>query len=184
MPDTKRLPLGNDPLFRTFLDAQLLISAQTTTERAGALYRSAALDLPRRGVNHVLGGIGSLAKTLVEGFAPTVEQVHFRQRVERIEVSGGRAKAVYTVQGARHRVDFVLANVTPWKLNDLLGAEAPGALLAKRIGEPGADVGAFTLYLGLRARVIPEGLGRPPEIIVDPARPGREFGISLFVRCQ
>ena len=34
---------------------QLLISAQTTAERAGALYGSAALDLPRRGVNHVRG---------------------------------------------------------------------------------------------------------------------------------
>ena len=31
--------------FRTFLDAQLLISAQTTADYAGALYGSAALDL-------------------------------------------------------------------------------------------------------------------------------------------
>jgi phytoene dehydrogenase-like protein len=59
-------PTG-DPMFATFLDGQLLISAQTTADRADALYGSAALDLPRRGVNHVQGGIGSLAKTLAMG---------------------------------------------------------------------------------------------------------------------
>ena len=32
---------------------------------ASALYGSAALDLPRRGVNHVIGGMGALADTLV-----------------------------------------------------------------------------------------------------------------------
>ena len=173
------LPLGNDPLFRTFLDAQLLISAQTTTERAGALYGSAALDLPRRGVNHVLGGIGSLAKTLVEWIRANGGQVHFRQRVERIEVSGGRAKAVYTVQGARHRADFVLANVTPWKLNDLLGAEAPGAL-ASELENLEPTWGAFTLYLGLEGAAIPEGLADHHQIVVDPARPLGE-GNSVFL---
>ena len=35
---------------RLFVDAQLLISAQATSERANALYGAAALDLPRRGV--------------------------------------------------------------------------------------------------------------------------------------
>ena len=50
----------DDPMFKAFLDAQLLISAQTTSEEANALYGSAALDLPRRGVNHVDGGIGAL----------------------------------------------------------------------------------------------------------------------------
>jgi phytoene dehydrogenase-like protein len=35
---------------RLFVDAQLLIAAQTTSKRANSLYGAAALDLPRRGV--------------------------------------------------------------------------------------------------------------------------------------
>lgn len=57
---------NGDPMFKAFLDGQLLILAQTTAGKANALYGSAALDLPRRGVNHVRGGIGSLAKTLAD----------------------------------------------------------------------------------------------------------------------
>jgi hypothetical protein len=55
-----------DAMFHAFLDAQLLISAQTTSPHVSALYGSAAIDLPRRGVNHVRGGIGQLAQTLVD----------------------------------------------------------------------------------------------------------------------
>ncbi|MCX7854014.1 MAG: hypothetical protein N2383_14700, partial [Caldilineales bacterium] len=37
------------PALRLFVDAQLLIAAQTTADHANALYGAAALDLPRRG---------------------------------------------------------------------------------------------------------------------------------------
>ena len=57
-------PPGTPPDFRAFLDAQLMISAQTTAQHASALYGSAALDLPRRGTHTVRGGIGGLAETL------------------------------------------------------------------------------------------------------------------------
>lgn len=172
------LPLGDDPLFRTFLDAQLLISAQTTADRAGALYGSAALDLPRRGVNYVLGGIGSLAKTLVEWIRANGGQVHYRQRVERIDVRGGRATAVYTAKDARYEADFVLANVTPWALNDLLGVDAPRTL-ANELENLEPTWGAFTLYLGLDGAAIPDGLADHHQIIVDHTRPLGE-GNSVF----
>ena len=51
-----------DPMFKAFLDAQLLIAAQTTSDYTNALYGSAALDLPRRGVNHVQGALGRCLK--------------------------------------------------------------------------------------------------------------------------
>ena len=50
---------------RQFVDAQLLISAQTTSENANALYGATALDLPRRGVRVFESGIGSIAARLV-----------------------------------------------------------------------------------------------------------------------
>jgi phytoene dehydrogenase-like protein len=70
LPDAFRtvadhLPKGS-PRLRQFVDAQLLIAAQCTSERANALYGAAALDLPHRGVVHLKGGMGTLAETLAD----------------------------------------------------------------------------------------------------------------------
>jgi phytoene dehydrogenase-like protein len=62
----QRHNLHQNKPFKRFLDGQLLISAQTTTEHANALYAATALDLARQGVYHVEGGIGGLAQTLVD----------------------------------------------------------------------------------------------------------------------
>ena len=118
-------------MFRAFLDGQLLISAQTTAGKADALYGSAALDLPRRGVNHVQGGIGSLAKTLVNWIRANGGEVLYRQQVERIEVKNGRAVGVRTKKGLQLEGDTILANVTPWALVDLLGDAAPKSYAGK-----------------------------------------------------
>ncbi|MBK7156836.1 MAG: NAD(P)-binding protein [Sandaracinaceae bacterium] len=67
-----------DAMFHAFLDAQLLISAQTTSPHVSALYGSAAIDLPRRGVNHVRGGIGQLAQTLVDSIRASGGEVLLR----------------------------------------------------------------------------------------------------------
>ena len=61
-----RHDLAKDTAFVRFIDAQLLIAAQTTSPYTNALYSATALDLPRQGVYHVEGGIGGLAQTLVE----------------------------------------------------------------------------------------------------------------------
>ncbi|WP_374687917.1 phytoene desaturase family protein [Promineifilum sp.] len=174
------LAADDDPLFRLFLDGQLLISAQTTADRAGALYGSAALDLPRRGVNHVRGGIGSLARTLADWIAANGGEVRYRQRVERIEVGrDGRAAVVHTVKGLSLSADYVLANVTPWGLRDLLGANAPPGL-RRDVQRLEPTWGAFTLYLGLDANCIPAGSPDHHQIIADGTRPLGE-GNSVFL---
>jgi C-3',4' desaturase CrtD len=184
-----------DPLFCLFLDAQLLISAQTTAAHAGALYGSAALDLPRRGVNHVRGGIGALAQTLVAWLRANGGEVLFRQRVERIEVGRGRAAVVHTRRGLSLAADAVVANVTPWALRDLLGPDAPPALTrelaqrdaARREADANADPtrlppvwGAFTLYLGLDAAALPPRTADHHQVIVDAAAPPGE-GNTVFL---
>ena len=47
-----------------FLDGQLLIAAQGMAREINGLYGAVALDLYRRGVMHVEGGVGNLAETL------------------------------------------------------------------------------------------------------------------------
>jgi len=169
-----------DPLFRAFLDGQLLISAQTTAGRAGALYGSAALDLPRRGVNHVRGGIGSLARVLVDWIRAHGGEVLYRQRVARVALSrDGRATSVHTQRGLSLPVDFVLANTTPWGVARLLGDDAPVAL-RRDVDRLRPTWGAFTLYLGLDATHLPADLVDHHQIIVDAGRPLGE-GNSVFL---
>ena len=170
---------GHDPLFTTFLDAQLLISAQTTAAQANALYGSAALDLPRRGANHVAGGIGALADTLAQWLRQQGAALHFRQAVTKIEVQRGRATAVQTQKGWRLTADTILANVTPWALADLLAGEAPGRLKREVRHRP-PTWGAFTLYLGLDRQQLPADLPPHQQIILDPTRPLGE-GNSVFI---
>ena len=171
-------PAG-DPLFRIFLDGQLLISAQTTAEMAGALYGSAALDLPRRGVNHVRGGIGSLAKTLAEWIRSQGGDVLYRQRVEKIETFDGLARSVLTQKGLHLDADFIIANVTPWGLKGLLGQATPRSLTSELAGRQ-PTWGAFTLYLGLDQAGLPANIADHHQIIVDSSRPLGE-GNSVFL---
>ena len=169
----------SDPMFRAFLDGQLLISAQTTAANASALYGSAALDLPRRGVNHVKGGIGSLAKALVNWIRANGGEVIFRQRVETIEVHNARAVAVHTAKGLRLKADVVIGNVTPWAMNDLLGMQSPKPLIGE-IARRQPTWGAFTLYLGLDGSQIPAGLPDHHQVIMDHTRSLGE-GNSVFI---
>ena len=171
-------PAG-DPLFQAFLDSQLLISAQTTAERANALYGSAALDLPRRGVNHVHGGIGTLARTLVEWIRANGGRMLYRQKVERIEVKDGRATAVHTNKGRRVTADYVVANVTPWALAGLLG-EATPLRLRQEVNRRDATWGAFTLYLGLDAATLALDAAAHHQVIIDTAQPPGE-GNTVFI---
>lgn len=169
----------DDPLFRAFVDAQLLISAQTTSKQANALYGSAALDLPRRGVTHVQGGIGALSDTLMNWIRHNGGDVLFRQQVTEIEIENGRAKAIRTNKGLRLEGDTILANLTPWALRNLLGENTPPKL-AREVRQREATWGAFTLYLGVNSEKLPSTSVGHHQIIVDAERPLGE-GNSVFI---
>jgi phytoene dehydrogenase-like protein len=103
-----------DPRLRLFVDGQLLISAQTTSGHANALYAAAALDLPRRGVVQVEGGMGALAQTLVGSIRQNGGRVLFRQEVFGVRMQSGAPVAVETQRGDSHPADVVILNLTPW----------------------------------------------------------------------
>ena len=175
-----RLSRTQDPSFRAFLDGQLLISAQTTADRANALYGSAALDLPRRGVNHVRGGIGALADTLVAWIRANGGEVQFRQKVERITRGlDGRVLSVTTKKGQTFVGDHFIGNLTPWALVDLLGEGTPPAM-QRDVAKLTPTWGAFTLYLGLDRAALPDDVVGHHQVIVDQTKPLGE-GNSVFV---
>jgi C-3',4' desaturase CrtD len=135
---------------RQFVDAQLLIAAQTTSARANALYGASALDLPRRGIVHLEGGIGAIAATLVAAIRAHGGEVLMRQSVAQILATNGRITGVETKRNRRFDADIVIANLPPWNIAQLMGSDAPPKLRSLD-EQPKDGWGAFTVYLGLDA---------------------------------
>ncbi len=162
-----------------FLDANLLISAQAPTSSANALYGSAALDLPRRGVYHIRGGIGALAETLAAWIRASGGVVLYRQPVSEICLRHGRVSTVLTRKGRQFPAHLVVANLTPWSLSALLAENAPPGL-GREIRARPASWGAFTLYLGLEATLLPANTPDHHQVVVNPGLPLGE-GNSVFL---
>jgi C-3',4' desaturase CrtD len=135
---------------RTFLDGQLLISAQTTAHLASALFGAAAADLPRKGVAHAEGGMGGISLQLVDAVRQYGGQVLFRHEVNKLDVRAGRIVGAHTRNAAYFACDVCVANLTPWDLARLLGDAAP-IKLQRETQQRGDMWGAFTLYLGVEA---------------------------------
>lgn len=173
------LTSSTNPGFLAFLNGQLLISAQTTAEKANALYGSAALDLPRRGVNYVEGGIGSLAETLIDWIKDNGGSIHYRQRVEQIFVRDNRAVEIVTNKKLKLSGDYFLANLTPWALHQLLHDATPKRL-RDEVAQRQATWGAFTLYLGLNSARLPTGTADHHQVIMAHNEPLGE-GNSVFI---
>jgi len=163
---------------RTFLDAQLLISAQVTTQHANGLYGMIAMDLPRSGAYHIRGGIGGIAKTLAESLQKHGGQIHYRQEVIRIDVENGRAKRVHTNKKQTFEADFILGNLTPWALDKLLGESSPNSL-RREVARREATWGAFMLYIGIPADTVLNNADHF-QVVKDYNKPLGE-GNSIFI---
>jgi len=170
---------GLSPDLRQFVDAQLLIAAQATSAHANALYGASALDLPRRGVVHLRGGIGTIAETLARAVRAQGGKVLHRQEVTKIVVEHGRTVAVETKRGDTFPADLVVANLPPWNLSALLGEAAPPKL--RDLPEQPADGwGAFMVYVGLDASGLPEGGILHHQVIArEPLAEGNSVFLSL-----
>jgi phytoene dehydrogenase-like protein len=175
-PVSRHLTGASDRL-RLFVDGQLLIAAQTTSENANALYGASALDLPRRGVVHLEGGIGALGETLAAALQRNGGEILYRQEATRIRMEGGRPVTVQTKKGLEIEADRVVVNLPPWNIAGLLGEDAPPRL-KKLPPQPTDGWGAFTVYLGVDAAVIPDTGSLHHQVLVG--RPLGE-GNSVFV---
>jgi C-3',4' desaturase CrtD len=159
--------------------AQLLIAAQTTSAHANALYGASALDLPRRGVVHLRGGIGTIAEALAAAVRAHGGKVLHRQEVTKIVVEHGRTVAVETKRGDTFPADLVVANLPPWNLAALLGDAAPPKLRALP-EQPEDGWGAFMVYVGFDASSVPQdGVLHHQVVAREPLAEGNSVYLSL-----
>ncbi len=171
------LPRETTPEFKAFVDGNLLISAQAISDDADALYGASVLDLPRRGVMHVRGGMGAIAETLVKWIRANGGQVHYRQRVTGLETVNGRVRAALTAREMRFEADSFFANLTPWALENITGrGDPPGRPHTSNLPDMW---GAFVVHAGVRAEKIPQSITHH-QVIVDVNQPLGE-GNSVFI---
>ena len=170
---------GASPGLRQFVDAQLLIAAQTTSRHANALYGAAALDLPRRGVVHLDGGIGAISDALVRSLRSSGGEVRYRQAAIRVVVEGGRPVAVETASGETYPADLVVLNLPAHDAAVLLGeAASPGLRAAPAYPRDGWS--AFILHVGLDGTAIPPELPLHHQVVVrEPLGEGNSVFLSL-----
>ncbi len=152
---------GLPEAFKLFIDAQLLISAQAESDQANALYGASALDLPRRGVVHLPGGIGSISRTLAQAVTAHGGKVLYRQEVKKILSEKGRISAVETKRGEVFPAELVVANMPPWNIARLLPGSDHLSVQSRRLRSlsnlPVSGWGAFTAYVGFDANLVPAG---------------------------
>jgi phytoene dehydrogenase-like protein len=160
-PVSARLPQA-PPQLRRFIDAQLLISAQTTSEHANSLYAAAALDMPRRGAVQVRGGAGSLAKTLVSAVESHGGRVLYRQRVQRVKKT---KRGYWAYAGKQHfAADHVIFNLTSPDILSILDQDI--RTTGKLKPDPPSDAwGAFMLYLGVDQDAWPDTSSHHHQIV-------------------
>jgi C-3',4' desaturase CrtD len=163
---------------RRYIDGQLLISAQATSERANALYGAAALDMPRRGVAHVRGGMGRIAELLAEAVRRHGGQVLYRQSVAHVTRQADGLFIVETEKRANFAADAVIFNLPPWDAASLMGEHAPNRLRQAQL--PNDGWGAFMAYVGLDEAVIPPGAPLHRQALVaQPLGEGNSVFMSL-----
>ncbi|MGQ9768085.1 MAG: phytoene desaturase family protein [Anaerolineae bacterium] len=176
-PVAARLNGASAPL-RQYVDGQLLIAAQATSKQANALYGASALDMPRRGVVHVRGGIGKIAEKLAQAVQCHGGQVRYRQRVTRVARQADGRYRVETNKGASFEADVVIFNLPPHDAAALMGADAPPKLRAAQL--PADGWGAFTVYVGLDGAGLPAGLPLHHQVLArEPLGEGNSVFLSL-----
>ena len=175
--------LHNAPArLKQFVDAQLLIAAQATSEQTYALYGASALDLPRRGVVHLEGGIGSIARTVAETIAKQGGTLRYRQEVKTVRQVADQSQRrwrVTTKRGETMEADLLIANLPPWNIARLLGDAAPSRLRSLP-NAPQDGWGAVMVYAGVDSRLIPDDLPLHQQIVAgEPMGEGNTVFLSF-----
>lgn len=155
---------------RLFCDAVCQITVQCPASEAEALFALATLDYFFRGVAHVRGGIGELARALVVALERLGARVCFHRPVRAL-ARDGDAWRVETRRGPI-RARTVVANVLPQALRAMLGPAVPASPRLERLArELEAGWGAAMLYLVARPPAGAPEHAHHLEMIDDPSRP-------------
>jgi C-3',4' desaturase CrtD len=177
-PLARLLPADAGQRLRAFVDAQLLITAQTDAAHADLAYGATALDLARAGTFHLAEGTSTIATALARVVRRAGGRIAYRSlvthivrgahgRVGAVQVAGGRSVAARTVIAA-----IPLTNVAA------LLAEPPP--FARGLRAQPQRWGAFMAYVALPPGVVPDDLPLHHQLVREYDRPPGE-GNTVFL---
>jgi len=117
----KKFGLGDDPLFRTFIDEQLLITTQNTAEDAPFLTAAMGLAYPAE-TYYPCGGLFFPAKQIEKRFRKFGGEVKYKKRVTAIRQEKGRYRIAIN-DGSEYVCNRVITNIPIWNLPTLTDGE-------------------------------------------------------------
>ena len=167
--------LHKDEEFCRFIDAQLLISAQTIASSCNALFAAMALDLPRKSPCSIIGGMGTVAETLCKTIIKLGGKVRLGEKVLSFAIYKGRISEVLSDKG-RYRAREIIFNGSSEGLVSLLDKRVS---LSRQTSNR-TSWGAFILHLGVEQNVL-NHLKSPHIQLVREGCTKLAEGASLFL---
>ena len=172
------MPPRPSPRLRAFVDAQLLITAQTDAEHADLAYGSTALDLAREGTVHLRDGVSGIAIALARSVRRGGSAIAYDSTVAAIQTRNGRARAVVLADGTRVACRVAIGAIPAQNLVAL--APGIGEAFRARVASLPQHYGAFVTYCGLPAGVVPSDLATHHQVVRSYDEPLGE-GNSAFL---
>jgi len=172
------LPAAAGAALRSFVDAQLLITAQTSAREADLAYGCTALDLAREGTYHFPAGISTIATALARALRAAGGEIRYAAPVAEIALDRrGRAAGVRFADGGEAAATRVVAAL-PVGDAALLCPALEVAWRARLAALP-QRWGAFVLYCGLPADVVPAETATHHQLVTGDGPQGE--GNTAFV---
>jgi len=146
-----------------FVDAQLLITAQTDAAGADLAYGATALDLAREGTFHLADGISTIAVALARAIRRAGSQIVYNRSVASIETARGSVRAVHLADGTRIACRTIVSALPVSNTMELCPPLREA--YRHRVAALPARWGAFVLYVGLPPGVAPCGTATHHQVV-------------------
>ncbi len=146
----------DDPAHNAFVDGQLLDAMQTTSDDCVVTSGALALDIYRYGCQYKIGGLESIARDLADYVTAHSGTVRYASRVSAILHDDDGVKGVATNRGEVH-APVVVSAIPLENTAELLEHPQQSNLSSRAAALPNMW-GAFTLYLGVDERALPDNV--------------------------
>lgn len=180
----------DDPYHRAFVDGQLLDAMQTTSEHCVAPNGALALDIYRYGCQYKIGGLETIAQDLADYvsargggvfYSTLAKQICLDSDMDSQSGSRGGSRRVQGVTTNRAQFEApVVIGALPLANTASLLADRAASNLPQRAKAQPEMWGAFTLYLGVDERVLPEDVHVYEQVTdLDPHRAAGNCLVSI-----
>jgi C-3',4' desaturase CrtD len=157
------LPANASRSLRAFVDAQLLITAQTDAAHADLAYGATALDIAREGTFHVPGGVATISTGLARAVRRAGSSIVYLRRAVAIEAHRGRVFGVVLDDGREIAAPIVISAIP---LHDTAALHpALATYYRPRLASQPQRWGAFMVYCGLPPGLVPDDFATHHQLL-------------------